>query len=648
MTAKGKGDIGQTKSCATSSGLSCGNLRRPDNGLVELVWQNGQITTQGQSNRNRNAQDGKASDNLREQKCGVRDCIFQDFDLSSESCDLELDQGADLVPWFNDPIVEPVPLKNDYSSSFLHEFSAVMANEQSLVNNLVLVDKQNNFDQITENTHANFLPDYESLLEGSVFKVNSGPAQISIAKTLADSSLVQLQHTTPGSGICDISSNKASNGQNFVGGNGSRTKLQRPESGQPCRASGFFNFSHFSRPAAPKRAAHFCTVEPVEPANSERLGNDSQLCTTTTSSKQTESTLVDLISVSLQQEAASHNQPSMEKKNAITECSPPKPTNWHLSADLSRAMDPNKITKNVHVTNPVHGEAVGHVVTDGEKTLELVVATSSVGLGPSTERASNDPRRVAKRKCPETGDCEGRSEEIKEESMGVKRAPPAHAGANRTRAAEVHNLSERKRRYRINEKMRTLQELIPNCTKVDKASMLDEAVEYLKTLQLQVQMMAMGSGMFMPPMMLPGGFPCMHGTPMPPFSHMAAGMGMGFGMNMFDMNGGIIPVQPVQSVHYPVPGSSLPGSAGFHGMAGSGLAAFGHSGQHLPMAFPSRSLLQVPGGTPSRLPIEANVSRMIGSSHPSHLAASMRPKELLPKNVSQVIRDIDESVPGNK
>lgn len=72
-----------------------------------------------------------------------------------------------------------------------------------------------------------------------------------------------------------------------------------------------------------------------------------------------------------------------------------------------------------------------------------------------------------------------------------------------------------KRRDRINRKMLALQELIPHCNKVyicyhlcfisdlsntinlnhvfgwmvqtDKASMLDEAIEYLKSLQLQVQ-----------------------------------------------------------------------------------------------------------------------------------------------------------------
>ncbi|XP_039008362.1 transcription factor APG-like [Hibiscus syriacus] len=78
-------------------------------------------------------------------------------------------------------------------------------------------------------------------------------------------------------------------------------------------------------------------------------------------------------------------------------------------------------------------------------------------------------------------------------------------GSKRKRKPETHSLSERRRRDKINKKMRALQELIPNCNKVDRASVLDEAIEYLKTLQLQVQMMSMGlgsSGVYMPPIML--------------------------------------------------------------------------------------------------------------------------------------------------
>ncbi|VAI45809.1 unnamed protein product [Triticum turgidum subsp. durum] len=115
------------------------------------------------------------------------------------------------------------------------------------------------------------------------------------------------------------------------------------------------------------------------------------------------------------------------------------------------------------------------------------------------------------------------------ESHGTSDCPRGGGGSSSkcTRAAEVHNLSERvvarfpvvnhfplsftplfcssrpifladhcllacligvkRRRSRINEKMKALQILIPNSNKTDKASMLDEAIliEYLKQLRLQ-------------------------------------------------------------------------------------------------------------------------------------------------------------------
>ncbi|RVW31167.1 Transcription factor PIF5 [Vitis vinifera] len=74
-------------------------------------------------------------------------------------------------------------------------------------------------------------------------------------------------------------------------------------------------------------------------------------------------------------------------------------------------------------------------------------------------------------------------------------------------------ISQRGRRDRINEKMKALQELIPHSNKSDKASMLDEAIEYLKSLQLQLQLMWMGGGVA--PMMFPG------------VQHYMARMGMG-------------------------------------------------------------------------------------------------------------------------
>jgi len=44
-----------------------------------------------------------------------------------------------------------------------------------------------------------------------------------------------------------------------------------------------------------------------------------------------------------------------------------------------------------------------------------------------------------------------------------------------------------KRRERINDRLKTLQSLVPNGTKVDISTMLEDAVHYVKFLQLQIK-----------------------------------------------------------------------------------------------------------------------------------------------------------------
>lgn len=103
---------------------------------------------------------------------------------------------------------------------------------------------------------------------------------------------------------------------------------------------------------------------------------------------------------------------------------------------------------------------------------------------------------------PDEYECES---EDGTEDLGAEASvqPPSRNTSKRSRAAEVHNLSEKRRRSRINEKMKALQKLVPNSNKTDKASMLDEAIEYLKQLQLQVQTLTMRNGLNMYPLGLP-------------------------------------------------------------------------------------------------------------------------------------------------
>ncbi|KAF5946778.1 hypothetical protein HYC85_017006 [Camellia sinensis] len=371
--------------------------------------------------------------------------------------------------------------------------------------------------------------------------------------------------------------------------------VQSNLSRRPNTSSSFMNFPHFSRPSTLVRA-NLQTIDAitspgtsnVEPMGGKNKGNDP--C----SGYFAESALFDFSS-GLRKEMGTHSQPNLDSEPVMA-----KRLEESRTAEQSNPVCREDAAKNVELPNQVRGE----------KTTEPVVASSSACSGNSAERASNETHNL-KRKCSENDDSEGRSEDklmqdVEEESVGVRKAAPARGGttSKRGRAAEVHNLSERRRRDRINEKMRALQELIPNCNKVDKASMLDEAIEYLKTLQLQVQIMSMGTGLYMPPMMLPTGMQHVHAAQMACFSPMAVGMGMrmGFGMGMLDMNGGspacsMIQVPPTQGTLFSTPRPpSYSGPTNSQGMAGSNLHIFGHPSQGFSMSAPRGQLAPLSGG----------------------------------------------------
>ncbi|KGN60760.1 transcription factor bHLH66 [Cucumis sativus] len=68
--------------------------------------------------------------------------------------------------------------------------------------------------------------------------------------------------------------------------------------------------------------------------------------------------------------------------------------------------------------------------------------------------------------------------------------PRQRVRARRGQATDPHSIAERLRRERIAERMKALQELVPNANKTDKASMLDEIIDYVKFLQLQVKVLS--------------------------------------------------------------------------------------------------------------------------------------------------------------
>ncbi|OIS98418.1 PREDICTED: transcription factor bHLH84 [Nicotiana attenuata] len=83
--------------------------------------------------------------------------------------------------------------------------------------------------------------------------------------------------------------------------------------------------------------------------------------------------------------------------------------------------------------------------------------------------------------CSSEDDCNGGA--ISSKSKGKSRA-------SRGAATDPQSLYARRRREKINERLRILQNLVPNGTKVDISTMLEEAVTYVKFLQLQIKLLS--------------------------------------------------------------------------------------------------------------------------------------------------------------
>ncbi|KAJ8638248.1 hypothetical protein MRB53_012515 [Persea americana] len=67
-----------------------------------------------------------------------------------------------------------------------------------------------------------------------------------------------------------------------------------------------------------------------------------------------------------------------------------------------------------------------------------------------------------------------------------------HVRARRGQATNSHSLAERVRREKISERMKFLQDLVPGCNKITgKAVMLDEIINYVQSLQRQVEFLSM-------------------------------------------------------------------------------------------------------------------------------------------------------------
>lgn len=169
------------------------------------------------------------------------------------------------------------------------------------------------------------------------------------------------------------------------------------------------------------------------------------------------------------------------------------------SGQLSRVSSNHSIKiqefKDVNLVDSRENSSVSEQIIDTNSRKR-----KSISKGKSTKIANEKNESNAKRSKSDENENKAAKEEQKaavEENKDNQKPPEPpkdyiHVRARRGQATDAHSLAERVRREKISERMKLLQDLVPGCNKVTgKAVMLDEIINYVQSLQRQVEFLSM-------------------------------------------------------------------------------------------------------------------------------------------------------------
>ncbi|KAL3511201.1 hypothetical protein ACH5RR_030602 [Cinchona calisaya] len=167
--------------------------------------------------------------------------------------------------------------------------------------------------------------------------------------------------------------------------------------------------------------------------------------------------------------------------------------NMNMNSSVNQDNDPMAGTEQAPNPTPNTGAGAGGGVRRRREEDEAVKA------GVSTSCNANATNECdSKRLKPGGGANENREMKAEGEANSGNPAeqPPKqdyiHVRARRGQATDSHSLAERARREKISERMKILQDLVPGCNKViGKALVLDEIINYIQSLQRQVEFLSM-------------------------------------------------------------------------------------------------------------------------------------------------------------
>lgn len=119
-------------------------------------------------------------------------------------------------------------------------------------------------------------------------------------------------------------------------------------------------------------------------------------------------------------------------------------------------------------------------------------ATGTLELPSETAKDNCESRKKGKQQTSSTAKASGKNAKQGSQASDPPNEGYVHVRARRGQATNSHSLAERVRREKISERMKFLQDLVPGCNKVTgKAVMLDEIINYVQSLQQQVEFLSM-------------------------------------------------------------------------------------------------------------------------------------------------------------
>lgn len=406
----------------------------PENDLVELVWENGQIMVQGQSNR---AKRSPSFNDLPSQSPVIRDkytglgnspkfvkfggmeSILDDAAPSVPSGEISLSHDDEMVPWLNYPMDDG--FRQDFCSELLPEISGVTGNEPSNHHNnsFALMEKRNSGRLVGQ---SHIVPVHNGGVNAE-FR-NGSKVCSSSTGLLNPYSSIQGQISFPslGSGVSDVVMNSANHkadvsyvdsnqDQSSAGGLVSMKMQSKNVGSLSGSGSRLLNFSHFSRPTALIRANLQKTDGLTASCSSgvEKMVNEEKE-PPSSSRIPIKSTLIEQSKNNSVKENNFHNQPNLVRPMVDSRPEMRKPLEEACTAERADAPFQEDSIRNDNCASLEIGASTTKGLTDGEKSVAPVVAASSVCSGNSAERTSNDQTHNSKRKHCDHDESESRSE----------------------------------------------------------------------------------------------------------------------------------------------------------------------------------------------------------------------------------------------